>query len=90
MQHGSLDTLKCNPYYGHFLRLCGHFAQKSTFLRSHLRRITLIRSALESLDLGAFSDGSTVKIRALGTDLVTFEVAGTPKTSTFSAEIFVN
>ena len=43
--------------------------------RSWVCRTALIRSALESPDLGAFNDGSNVEIRPLGTDLITFEVA---------------
>ena len=54
-------------------------------------RATLIRSALESPDPGAFNDGSNIEIRPLGTDLVTFDVAGVPNNSqVFSGEIFVN
>ena len=37
---------------------------------------TLTPRALESPDLGVFNDGSNVEIQPLGTDLVTFEVAG--------------
>ena len=52
-------------------------------IRSQVCRTTLIRSALESSDLGTFNGGSNVKIRPLGSNLVTFEVAGAPSNSEF-------
>ena len=51
-------------------------------------RAGLYRSALETPDLGAFNDGSSVEIQPLGTDLITFEVAEAPHFSAFSGEIF--
>ena len=54
-------------------------------------RTALIRSALESLGIGAPNGGSNFEIRPLGIDLVPFEVAaGAPNNSEFSGEIFVN
>ena len=53
-------------------------------------RTALLRSALENSDLGAFKDGQNVQIRPLGTDLITFEVAGASNNSEFSEEIFAN
>ena len=41
-------------------------------------RAAVVRSTLKSNDPGAFNGGSNVEIRPLGTDLVTFEVAGAP------------
>ena len=43
----------------------------------------LIRSALESSDLGPFNDGSNVRIRPLGADLITFEMSELPKKKVF-------
>ena len=45
---------------------------------SHANRTVLIRSALESPDPGALNGGSNIKFRPLGTDVITFEVAGVP------------
>ena len=48
-------------------------------------RTTLIQSALESSDPRASNGGSNVRIRPLGVDLITFEMAELPKNMLFSS-----
>ena len=48
--------------------------RKKCFIRSRVCCLILIRSALESPDPGASDSGSSLLIRRVGADLVTFEV----------------
>ena len=62
-----------------FENICSHF-QKKYFMWPRMRHETLIQSAMESSDDGAFDGGSNFGIQALGADLVSFEVAKRPQT----------
>ena len=87
--------LQHNSYSGHFLRLfCSkvHFYdcfQKKYPTRAQVCRTVLIRSALETPDLGTLNDGSNVEVRPLETDVVTFEVGGASNNPEFHGEMFV-
>ena len=74
-----LEVRKGPAYFGLFL---GPTAPKITFIykmyptKSQMYRTAPIRSALQSPDLDAFSEGSRVQIRCFRNDLITFEIKG--------------